>query len=149
MKKTSLVSACIIMLCSAVCTAQTIDKENIPGHYVFSSLLFDHPVDLNKDGKASRDFESEADASLLAIQYDLNADGTGKYTVGQKEKAIKWKIKTKQLKTYLIIADDDGFDPTPYEIVEQSKKKITLRGEFRDGSDSTAPGNLELKKKKQ
>jgi hypothetical protein len=149
MKKTSLLLVVFALLCSALCTAQTIDKETIPGHYVFSSLLFDHPIDLNKDGKTSRKFESEADAASIEIQYDFNADGTGKYTVGQKEKAIKWKIKTKQAKTYLIIADDDGFDPTPYEIVEQSKKEITIRGEFRDGSDSTSPGNLTLKKKKQ
>ena len=149
MKKLPPILTCIIMLCSAICTAQSIQKESIPGHYEFSSLLFDDPVDLNNDGKSSRKFEEEASAAALAIQYDLNADGTGKYIVGQKEKAIRWKLKTKQAKTYLIIADDDGFDPTPYEIVKQSKKGLTLRGEFRDGSDSTSPGNLELKKKKQ
>lgn len=149
MKKVSPILAGIIMLYSANCTAQTIQKESIPGHYVFNSLLFDSPIDLNKDGKSSRKFEEEASTSSLNIQYDFNADGTGKYIVGQKEKAIKWKIKTKEMKTYLIIADDDGFDPTPYEIIRQSNKMLILRGEFRDGSDSTSPGNLELKKKKQ
>lgn len=149
MKKVPPILAGMLMLCASISTAQTIQQASIPGHYVFSSLLFDHPVDMNHDGKSSRKYEEEAGASLLAIQYDLHADGTGKYIVGQQEKAIQWKIKTKQMKTYLVIADDDGFDPTAYEIVRQSGKGLTLRGEFRDGTDSTSPGNLELKKKKQ
>jgi hypothetical protein len=170
MKKTSLLFITIGILCSAICTAQSIDKESIPGHYIFSTLLFDDPVDFDKNGIASREFEAEADACTLDIQYDLNADGTGKYFVGQRkkdckikqEKAIKWRVKIAKVKqkgketgkieevtkTFLVISDDDGFDPTPYEIVEQSKKRIILRGEFRDGSDSTSPGVLELKKKK-
>lgn len=148
MKKIPPILTGILML-YATTNAQTIQKENIPGHYVFSSLLFDHPIDMNHDGRSSRKFEEEAPAASLAIVYDLNADGTGKYIVGQKEKVIQWKIKTKQGKTYLLIADDDGFDPTPYEILKQSNKSLTIRGEFRDGTDSTSPANLELKKKKQ
>lgn len=157
-------------MCADICTAQTIDKESIPGHYTFSSLLYDDPMDFDKNGIASREYEAEADACARDIQYDFNADGTGKYLVGQREKncklkqekAIKWRIKVAKVKqrvkgtgkveevtkTFLIISDDDGFDPTPYEIVEQSKKRIILHGEFRDDSDSTSGATLELKKKK-
>jgi len=168
MKITILAFTAIAILGSVICNAQAIDKENIPGHYVYSSLIFDSPVDVNNDGIASREFEYEADACALDIHYDLYPDGTGKYTVGMQQKnckikqeiAIKWKIKDGKIrqrvkatgkveeviKTFLIITDSDGFDPTPYEIVEQSKNKLTLRGEFPDGSDSTTSGNLKLKK---
>ena len=148
------------------CTAQSIDKDAIPGQYVFKSLTYDHPVDLNKDGKSSRQFEAEMDACAIDMRYELNADGSGKYTVGQQEKncknkqerAIKWKIKTGKLKgsgadsapkTYLVISDADGFDPTPFEIVKQTKKGLIIRGEFRDDTDSTDSATLELIKQKQ
>jgi hypothetical protein len=157
-----LVVTCVLFF-THPCTAQSVDKDAIPGQYVFKSLTFDQPVDINKDGKSSRQFEAEADACAIDMRYELNADGTGKCTVGmqqqncknKQERAIKWKIKTGKLKgsgadgapkTYLVISDADGFDPTPFEIVEQTKKKLIIRGEFRDDSDSTSPGNLELKK---
>jgi len=147
------------------CIAQSIDKEAIPGQYIFKALTFDDPVDFNKDGKSSRKFEAEVDACVRDIRYELNADGTGRCTTGMQEKdcknkqerLIKWKIKTGKLKgsgagsvpkTYLVISDADGFDPTPFEILEQTKKKLTIRGEFRDGTDSTSPANLELIKQK-
>ncbi|TWW00332.1 hypothetical protein [Chitinophaga pinensis] len=142
--------------------AQSVDKEAVPGIYVFKSLTFDDPVDINRDGKSSRQFEAETDACATDMVYELNADGTGKYTVGQQEKdcknkqerAIRWKIRNGKAggpgagKIYLVISDADGFDPTPFEILKQAKNGLSIRGEFRDGSDSTASAVLELKKKK-
>lgn len=149
-------------LLSLPCIAQSVDNESIAGHYIFKSLTFDDPVDINKDGKSSRQFEDEVNACAIDMVYELNVDGTGTYTVGQQEKdcknkqerAIKWKIRNGKAggpgagKTYLVISDADGFDPTPFEIVKQAKNTLVIRGEFRDGSDSTASAVLELKKKK-
>jgi hypothetical protein len=51
----------LIILCGLFSTyrstGQSIDKDAIPGQYIFRSLTFDDPIDLNKNGKTSRRFE--------------------------------------------------------------------------------------------
>jgi len=147
------------LLIANFCQAQSVDKDALVGQFVYKTLLFDRPIDMNADGKSSRKFEDEADACAVDIRYEFNADGTGKCLMGmskkkcerKQERLIKWKVRQGKgtTKMYLVISDADGFDPTPFEIVAQTETGITIRGEFNDGSDSTSEGSLELIKQKQ
>lgn len=160
MRSLSIIALTAPGICAAQSKPAVINKADIAGYYFFVSITYEHPVDLNHDGRSSTDYAAETNACAVDVQYELYENGTGKYYTGQHEKdctnktitAIKWKQKdvmVKQvLKHYLVIGDADGFDATPYEIVAQRKNRLVLRGEFRDGTDSTSGALLELKKKK-
>lgn len=138
-------------------------KDELPGYYVFVSMEFSEPFDLNRDGKVGWSFVQEMDKCARDQQFEFNEDGTGKMYWGQLEKdcerkgeeSFQWKIKERQVNTkagqvtkyYLVMGDE--FDGSSFEITGLVPGILTIKGEFPDGLDSTYEGEMQMRKKKK
>jgi len=137
--------------------------DELPGYYVFVSMEFTTPFDLNRDGKVGWSFVQEMDKCARDQQFEFNEAGTGTMYWGQLEKdclrkgeeAFKWRIRERKVKTetgpvtkyYLIMGDE--FDGSSFEITGLVPGILTIKGEFPDGLDSTYEGEMQLRKRKK
>lgn len=169
MKKIILSLFCLPLFLLA--TAQ-INTNQLAGVWTLKSVKFKGAIDLNKDGVKSEDAYDEYSDCEKDQQLELSADKSAKTYFGSSKKDCKaqvqsytWQTKEQNIKdvqyengkrvvtekkaTLLRLKDPEDIDSPVFIVISVSKKELVLKGEIRDGSDSTSPAVIVYKRQKK
>jgi len=135
-------------------------KDQLPGYYEFSDILSKSSEDIIKMKRFIEDFRLKIGGCQKDMQIEFRPDNTATWWTGQKsndckknEQAFKWRLGEVVLKgeRTMILSLINEFDSDEFTVIDVSKGKLVLLGEFYLGlgDDSTQSGYLELKKAKK
>ena len=148
-----------------------VDAGQLTGTWELKSVKFKGPVDLNSDGVKSADAYDEYNACQKDQQLELAADKSAKTYYGAHQnsctpqtQAYTWQTKQQKIKdvrydngkrivtekeaTLLRLKDPEDMDSPVFIVMRVSRKELVLKGELRDGSDSTSEAIIVYKRKK-
>lgn len=170
MKKAFLSACCFLFF--ILTKAQQINTDQLAGTWTLKSVKFKGPIDLNKDGVKSEDAYDEYTDCQKDQQLELGSDKSAKtyfgasaktctpqtqsYTWQTREQNIKdvqyengKRIVTEKKATLLRLKDPEDMDSPVFIVISVSKKELVLKGEIRDGTDSTSPAVIIYKRTKK
>lgn len=136
------------------------ERVKIPGYYVFATMKSGSKEDIKKDKMATTNWSIKMNDCQQDLQVELLPDNTGTWWYGQNAKdckksaeTLKWKlteeiVNSERVMILSLFADGDA---NQYTVVELTKGKMVLKGEFNLGMDidTTTTGFLELTKSKK